>query len=133
MVNHSPNYKTFFWLVAVVLAIFIGRTWLTVMHFSPPRLFEMFDAITILGSILVLMKWHRSLKRSDWIVAVGLGFVVGMGMYFTTLFSMYPFFGAMGDKLSQVLDSWNIHIHCCAWRVDDHASGRANHFSGWQL
>ena len=94
------NYKTFFLLILGVLAIFIGCTILAV-HNNPPRLFDLFNTLTILGSIIVLLKWHSSLNIKDWILAIGLGVIVGVGMCFATLFSPYPFFGVVRDNVGQ--------------------------------
>lgn len=94
------KYKTLLLLVAGTLAIFIVRTLLAV-HNDPPRLFDLFDTLTILGSIIVLLKWRSGLNMSDWIVAVSLGCVVGVGMDFASLFSPYPFLGVVRDNIGQ--------------------------------
>ena len=94
------QYKTSLFLVVGMLAVFIGRTILAV-HNNPPRLFDLFNTFTILGSIIVLLKWHSNLKASDWILATGLGVVVGVGMCFATLFSSYTFFGIVRDNVGQ--------------------------------
>ena len=100
MKDRSSNYKTTLLLVTGILAIFVGRTLLSV-HNNPPRLFDLFNTLTILGSIIVLLKWHSSLKMGDWILATGLGVVVGAGMCFATLFSPFPFFGIVRDNVGQ--------------------------------
>ena len=94
------QYKMSLFLIVGMLAIFVGRTLLAV-HNSPPRLFDLFNTLTILGSIIVLLKWYSSLKLSDWMLATGLGVVVGVGMCFATLFSPYPFFGIVRDNVGQ--------------------------------
>jgi hypothetical protein len=96
--NILSKYKTFGFLILGVLALFIGRTILAV-HNNPPRLFDLFNTLTILGSIIVLVKWYSILKASDWMLATGLGVVVGVGMWFATLFSPYPFFGVVRDNI----------------------------------
>jgi hypothetical protein len=94
------KYKIFFLLILGVLTLFIGRTLLAV-HNNPPRLFDLFNTLTILGSIIVLLKWHSNLKASDWKLATGLGVVVGVGMCFATIFSPYPFFGIVRDNVGR--------------------------------
>jgi len=100
MNTRPSNYKTFFWLVVAVLAIFIGRTWLA-HQFDQPRLFNIFDTLTVIGSIIVLLKWSSNLKTSDWIAALVPGIVIGVGTNFATLFSPYPFFGVINSNFGQ--------------------------------
>ena len=100
MATQTSNYKTFLVLVAFILVIFIGRTWLA-HQFDPPRLFNIFDTLTVIGSIIVLIKWHVELKISDWLIAFTLGIVIAVGMNFATLFSPYPFFGVVNTNFGQ--------------------------------
>ncbi|MBN1370418.1 MAG: hypothetical protein JW987_00545 [Anaerolineaceae bacterium] len=44
--------------------------------------------------------FHR-LQRGDWLTALALGALVGVGMRFATLFSAYPFFGLVRDNTGQ--------------------------------
>ena len=88
----SKRYKTLILLIGIILVIFIGRT-LLAAQFDVPRLFDLFDSVTILGSLFVIFKGFHRLKSRDWIIAIGLGCFIGISMLFTTLFSPYPFFG----------------------------------------
>ena len=92
MKNFFLRYKTLLLLTGLLLVIFIGRT-LLAAHYDVPRLFELFDSLTILASILVILKGFQQLSSKDWIIAVGLGCFIGLSMLFTTLYSPYPFFG----------------------------------------
>jgi len=94
------RYTTPLLLTTGILAIFVGRTMLAI-HFHVPRLFNLFDTLTIAGSIVVLTKGHSKLKPVDWLLATGLGGVVGVGMYFATLYSAYPFFGVVQSNVGQ--------------------------------
>jgi hypothetical protein len=76
---------------AAILLIFAGRT-LLALTYNPPRLFDLFDTLTVLGSLLVLLRGFRHLRPADWIAAALLGLLVGASLPFTTLFSPYPFF-----------------------------------------
>lgn len=89
-------------LVTAILIIFLGRA-LLADRFTLPHTFQLFDALTVAGSILILQKHYRGLPRSDWYIALGLGAVVGLGMLFATFFSPYPFFGLVGSNLGQAL------------------------------
>jgi len=100
MATQTSNYKTFLVLVAFILVIFIGRTWLA-HQFDPPRLFNIFDTLTVIGSIILLIKWHVELKISDWLIAFTLGIVITVGMNFAKLFSPYPFFGVVSSNFGQ--------------------------------
>lgn len=95
----SP-YKSLILLTAVILAIFVGRTLLAAVY-DVPRLFDLFDTLTVLGALLVLLQSYRGLQRSEWLAALCLGVVVGVGMLFVTLYSPYPFFGVVGSNQGQ--------------------------------
>ncbi len=94
--------RTLLLLVGGILAIFILRTLLAVKY-SLPRLDDLFTAIAVTGSLVVLFMGHGSLRRSDWVSAIALGSVVGAGMLNATLFSPYPFWGVVGDNVRQAL------------------------------
>ncbi|MEO8356650.1 MAG: CPBP family glutamic-type intramembrane protease [Chloroflexota bacterium] len=101
--KHSfSQYRVFLFLVLSILAIFIVRTALAARG-NPPRLNDLFTAITLVGSLVVWIVGHRGLQRSDWVVAIVSGVVVGVTMAFATLFSPYPFFGIVRDNLGQVV------------------------------
>jgi hypothetical protein len=97
MVNRRT---TLLLLIAGMLAIFIARALLAV-RFSLLRTFDLFGALTVAGSFFVLLKGYRNLRRNDWMIALVLGAVVGIGMLFVTLFSPYPFFGIVRDNSGQ--------------------------------
>jgi len=100
MVHRPSQYTTLILLFAGILTIFFVRTWLAV-SFEPPALSDLFNTITIIGSLIVLLKGYRTLQRNDWILALALGGLVGAGMYFATLFSPFPFFGIVRDNVGQ--------------------------------
>ncbi|GIV98601.1 hypothetical protein [Roseiflexus sp.] len=84
------KYTTPLLLIAAMVAVFIARAWMAA-HFTAPRAFEMFDILTVIGALFVLLKDHRSLQQGDWLTALLLDAVVGVGMLFATLFSPYPY------------------------------------------
>uniref|UniRef100_A0A7C1JBU1 CAAX prenyl protease 2/Lysostaphin resistance protein A-like domain-containing protein n=1 Tax=Caldilinea aerophila TaxID=133453 RepID=A0A7C1JBU1_9CHLR len=96
------RYTHLILLIAVILSIFIGRMLLALSH-NAPRLFDLFSSLTMLGALWVLVKDYRRLRPSDWLMALGLGALVGAGMLFATLFSPYPFFGIVRDAQGQAL------------------------------
>jgi hypothetical protein len=101
--KHSfSQYRVFLFLAVSILAIFIVRTALAAQG-NAPRLNDMFAAITLVGSLVVWIAGHRGLQRSDWVVAVVTGAVIGVTMAFATLFSPYPFFGIVRDNLGQAV------------------------------
>ncbi len=89
-------------LIAGILVIFIGRTWLAT-KLAMPRTFEIFDTLTATGALIVLLKGYTNLKGRDWVFALVLGAVVGVGMLFATLFSPYPILGVVKSNLGQAL------------------------------
>lgn len=94
------KYTTLLLLIAALAAVFIARAWLAA-HFTAPRTFEMFDILTVIGALFVLLQDHHSLRRGDWLTALLLGAVVGVGMLFATLFSPYPFLGMVKSSAGQ--------------------------------
>ena len=94
------HYKTFILLGLGILAIFVIRSALAV-NGNPPMLNDLFTLFTLAGSLAVLIAGYRCLRKHDWVVAVGLGVVVGVSMSFATLFTPYPFFGIVRDNLGQ--------------------------------
>ena len=87
---------------AAILLIFAGRTLLAITH-NPPRLFDLFDTLTVLGSLLVLLGGFRILRLGDWVAAALLGLLVAASLPFTTLFSPYPFFGLVSADAGQAV------------------------------
>ena len=92
MVRELSRYKTVFLLMLGILTIFIGRTLLATAY-PAPRLSDIFEIITVIGSVAVCIRGYGYLKKSDWVVAIALGALVGVGMCFATLFTPYPAFG----------------------------------------
>lgn len=87
-------------LVVGILAIFVVRTFLAATG-DPPRLNDLFSAIVLAGSLVVLFRSHRALQRLDWAIGIGLGGVVGLTMLPATLFIPYPFLRVINDNLGQ--------------------------------
>ncbi len=94
------RYTTFVLLLAGILSVFVVRTILA-FRIDIPRIFDLFDVLAIAGSVAVLLKAHSRLKSIDWILATSLGCVVGIGMYFSTLFSPYPFLAVIQSTKGQ--------------------------------
>ena len=96
------RYKTLFLLILGILTLFIGRTLLATAY-PMPRLAELFDAITVVGSIVVCVRGYRHLRKRDWVVAIALGALLGIGMCFATLFTPYPVFGMIKSNATHAL------------------------------
>ncbi|NJC96788.1 MAG: hypothetical protein C3F07_07945 [Anaerolineales bacterium] len=96
------KYTNLMLLIATILAIFIVRTVLAT-KITMPRTAEIFDTLTVTGALFIVLNGYRTLRRSDWIIALILGAVVGAGMLFATLFSPYPFFGLVNSNMGQAL------------------------------
>src|SRR3712207_348395 len=73
-------------LVVAVAGIFAGRTVLAA-YGPAPRLFAIFNAITVLGALGVLLAWGSTLRRSDWGIALMAGTLLGIQQPFT---GFYP-------------------------------------------
>ncbi len=95
-------YTSLFLLIVMIVIVFIARILLAPI-FKAPRTFEIFDTLTVAGAFFVLLKSFRSLQWRDWMTALVLGAVVGVGMLFATLFSPYPFFGIVKSNAGQAL------------------------------
>ncbi len=89
-------------LVVGILAIFVGRTVL-VEGYDAPLLSDLFVGLTALGALGVCVTGFHRLRRGDWLAAVALGALVGVGMRFATLFSPYPFFGMVKESAGQAV------------------------------
>ena len=96
------QYQSFILITAVIIAIFLART-LLAARYNIPRLFELFDILTIAGSLVVYLKGFRHLRRGDWVCAVILGAAVSAGMGFATLFTPFPFLGIAHSNREQAL------------------------------
>lgn len=100
--HQVTKYTTLGLLILSILAIFILRTILAVRT-SLPGLNDLFTALTILGSLAVGGKGYRQLHKKDWIIAIVVGGVVGVGMFFSTLYTPYPFFGFISGRVGQAV------------------------------
>lgn len=94
--------KTFISLLLGIVIIFAGRAFLAA-NVTVPHTFDLFDTLTVTGSLFVLLKGYRDLRRWDWVIALFLGLVIGVGMKFATLFSPYPFLGVVHSNVGQAL------------------------------
>ena len=102
MAQNIMRYKTLFLLTLGILVVFIGRTLLATAY-PVPRLAELFDTITVIGSIGVCAKECGVLYKRDWVVSIVLGLLVGTGMCFATLFAPYPVFGIIKSNTAHAL------------------------------
>lgn len=84
------KYRNLILVSAAVLAIFILRTVLAAKS-DVPRLFELFDSLTIVGALVAILRFRRDLRMSDWLSAAAVGLIIGFGMQQASLFSPYPF------------------------------------------
>lgn len=84
------KYRNLILLSAAALAIFILRTVLAART-DAPRLFEIFDSLTIIGALYTIVRYRRDLRLIDWLSAATFGLVIGLGMRQASLFSPYPF------------------------------------------
>lgn len=96
------RYTTLVLLILAILAIFAIRVFLA-ERITMPRTFEVFDTLTVVGALAVVLKDRRYLRRGDWLVASILSAAVGVGMLFATLFSPYPFLGLVRSAPGQAL------------------------------
>ena len=94
--------KTFISLVLGIVIIFSGRAFLAAKT-TVPYTFHVFDTLTMAGSLFVLLKGYRDLRRGDWMLVLLLGLVIGVSMLFATLFSPYPFLGIVRSNVGQAL------------------------------
>lgn len=94
------KYTPLILLSAAALAIFFARAWLA-NKFTDWYTFQVFETLTVIGSIFMVLKGYRALRRGDWIAALVLGVAIGIGMLFATLFSPYPFFGIVRGSFGQ--------------------------------
>ena len=94
--------KSILLLVIGLLFVFILRTLLARIT-NPPRLDDIFIGVVVSGSVVMLIKGYRCLRPPDWIMAAVLGVVVGISMYFATLFSPYPFWWIIRSHAGQAV------------------------------
>jgi hypothetical protein len=88
------RHITLILLLAGIEAIFLGRALLST-NFTMPYTFHLFDAITVIAAIVVLLEGHPYLQGADWFITLVPGLVIDIGVLFATLFSPYPFFGVV--------------------------------------
>jgi hypothetical protein len=98
----STRYSTFIYISAGILFLFVARTLLAV-RFPMPRLNDIFTALTVAGSLIVLLKRFSQIKISDWLIGIGAGLLVGVTMYYATLFTPYDFLGIVQGNVAQAL------------------------------
>jgi F0F1-type ATP synthase membrane subunit c/vacuolar-type H+-ATPase subunit K len=67
------------------------------------RLNDIFTALTVAGSLVVLLKGFGQIKISDWLIGIGAGLLVGVTMYYATLFTPYDFLGIVQGNVAQAL------------------------------
>lgn len=96
------HYTPLFLSIGIIVIVFIARASLAPI-FNVPRTFEIFDTLTVVGALFVVLISYRDLRHSDWMTALLLGAVVGVGMLYATLFSPYPFFGVVNGHAGQAL------------------------------
>jgi len=96
------RYMTLSLLSAGIVAIIVLRA-LLAGHFAVPHTFQIFDTLTVAGALLVARRGQRHLHGQDWISALVLGAVVGVGMAFATLFLPYPFLGLIRGNPDQAV------------------------------
>ncbi|MCL4528076.1 MAG: hypothetical protein M1282_01535 [Chloroflexi bacterium] len=68
-----------------------------------PRLNDIFTALTLAGSLIVLFARFGQVKASDWLIGIGAGLLVGVTMNYATLFNPYDFFGIVRSNFAQAL------------------------------
>ncbi len=102
MTDKLAKYTTFLLLLLAIVLIFVIRT-LLARNYNPPRLSDIFTTITIFGALVLVAVSLRSLQTADWLAAVALGIIVGVGMYFATLFNPYPIFGVVRGNFGQAI------------------------------
>jgi hypothetical protein len=96
------RYMTLIMLCAGIVTIFLVRIMLA-DTFAMPHTFQLFDMLTVATALIFLLKGFTNLRWADWLVALTLGLVVGIGMLFATLFSPYPFFGLIQSHAGQAV------------------------------
>lgn len=96
------QYRPLFILTAGLLFVFIARSVLAA-YFPLPRLNDLFTVLTIAGGLVVLLANWRLVQGLDGAIALGTGTLVGVTMYFSTLFTPYDFWGVISGNLGQAL------------------------------
>lgn len=96
------RYSSLILLTSCILAVFVLRAWLA-KSIPMPHTFHLFDTLTVAGALVILVKGFRGLRRGDWITAIVLSVVIGVGMVFAGLFSPYPFLGIVRGSFGQAL------------------------------
>ena len=89
-------------IIVGALAVFLGRAALAGLIWMP-RTFEIFDSLTVVGGLILVVYDHTRLRRTDWFTAGVIGVLVGAGMWVASLFTPYPFLGRLNGKAEQAL------------------------------
>jgi hypothetical protein len=89
-------------LVAGIVVVFAGRALLP-PDLAVPHTFHVFDLLTALAAVAVVLRGHAVLRPADWLAAVVLGLVIGLGTLAATLFSPYPFLGLVAGQAGQAV------------------------------
>lgn len=89
-------------LLIGILSVFVGRAALAGLIWMP-RTFEIFDTLTVAGSLILVAQDPSRLRRGDWLVALALGVVVAGGMSAASLFTPYPYLGLLDGHGAQAV------------------------------
>src|SRR5574339_614778 len=98
----TDRYHTSLLLFAGILFLFVART-LLAARFPLPRMNDLFTAIALAGSLVIVFSRYDRITTLDWLIALGAGLFVGVTMYFATLFDPYDFWGIVRSKPGQAL------------------------------
>lgn len=99
-------------LALAILAVFVFRTALA-HDGTPPRLFDLFDTFTLLGSLGLLVFNFRRLRRLDWLTGLAAGGLLGALLPLATLYSPYPpIFGALPPGLHALWRGVSLNVAC---------------------
>lgn len=115
--ENTPQPRARAWLVLAglalsILALFVVRTALA--HSGhPPRLFDLFDSLTLVGAVIVLLSGFRHLRRLDWLVGLAVGGLLGALLPLATLYNPYPpIFGPVAPGLQAVWRGASLAVVC---------------------
>lgn len=96
--HSARRWLALFTLIGAIVAVFVGRTVLA-NSFRMPRLFEIFDILTVAASLVIVIRGRGELRATDWISSVGIGIGLGILVPFATLFNPYPFLDRFDNPL----------------------------------
>jgi hypothetical protein len=87
-------------VILALLVVFVGRT--MIARSNPiPRISDLLDTIVVAGSAWALVNGYRRLSRRDWLVGLGLGFLLSLQLPWATLFQPWPFFDVIRNNWFQ--------------------------------